>query len=174
MGRKLLLLILVIVALTACATPDFDEAGIYYEYGEMVRAISGQTASNDVPRIVVGEFLTPSGQLTSLGRLKQSEFISRMVSIGQTQVVERRELERALEETQYNVNQVLRNPEDVPDLGNFLPAHGILVATISLQDDYLRVDMRVFSTDRGIVVAAGTGILYIPEEEYSLFEEVLD
>lgn len=83
-----------VLLLSSCMSMSyFDEAGIYYEYGELVRAVSRQTAESGVPRIVVGEFLTPDGRITVLGRQKQMEFISRMVTIRQVQVAERRELE---------------------------------------------------------------------------------
>lgn len=72
------------------------------------------------------------------------------------------------------MNQVLRNPQDIPDLGQFLPAYGILVATITELSDSLRLDLRIFSTEQGLVVAAATGFLYLPDDERPLLTQVLD
>jgi hypothetical protein len=76
--------------------------------------------------------------------------------IGMIEVLERRALDSALAESQYNMTHLSMSPENVVNVGQFLPANTILVGSITIKDNVLEVSVRAFSTQSGTIVAASS------------------
>ncbi len=69
------------------------------------------------------------------------------------QLMERSQLDAAIKESQYNQNQSLRSPEEIAQVGDFLPAEALISAAVMVAGDHLRVAVKIFSTESGRVLA---------------------
>ena len=103
----------------------------------------------------VVDFRGLNGEVTALGGYMAEEMITRLFIREGVRVIERAQLERALEELKFNQTDLF-DPALAKKLGKFVGADAILAGTITGLDTTVRVNARLFSTERAEILAVGT------------------
>lgn len=103
----------------------------------------------------VVDFRGLNGEVTALGRYTAEEMITRLFIREGVRVIERAQLERALEELKFSQTDLF-DPALAKKLGKFVGADAILAGTLTSLDSTVRVNARLFSTERAEILAVGT------------------
>lgn len=132
---------------------------------ELAETIVDNLADREFRRVAINNFLTLDGEDTLLGRYIAEQLVVDLISEGsEFEIVERNQLEEALRETQFTVNEILRSPEQIVNIGQFIPADAFVIGTITPFDGYSGLSARMFSVETGRVFsAARVNILNTPE-----------
>jgi hypothetical protein len=107
----------------------------------------------DRMRVAVLDFVESHGAECSLGAPAAEDLTTSLFSTNKFEVIERRMLDRILEENQANQSD-LYDPEHAGRLGGLLGADGIVTGTVTATQHEYSFNTRVIVTESGGVAAA--------------------
>ena len=145
---------------------------LYEGLDDLVRQVTRGLSVRPARTIIVADFRSLNGDITALGRFMAEEIIPRLFDTGKVQVIERGQLEKALEELKFSQTDLF-DPSMAKKLGKFVGADAILAGTITDLGSVVRVHVRVFSTERGEVLAVGATTIVKDDQVGQLIEVVL-
>ena len=122
---------------------------------DLTRQLTKGLSSRYSMTVGVVDFRGLNGETTALGGYMAEEMITRLFIREGVRVIERVQLERALEELKFNQTDLF-DPALAKKLGKFVGADAILAGTITGLDTTVRVNARLFSTERAEILAVGT------------------
>lgn len=187
-SQRVVILILTLITLLSITGPGYGKTiqGMELHEGmdDLTRQITKGLSSKSSMTVVVAGFRGINGEVTALGRYMAEEMITRLFTLGGVRVIERGQLEKALDELKFSQTDLF-DAALAKKLGMFVGADAILAGTITSLDATIRVNARMFNTERGEVLAVGTAtivrdekvdrLLKIPVQPQSLSErETMD
>ncbi len=122
---------------------------------DLTRQLTKGLSSRYSMTVGVVDFRGLNRETTALGGYMAEEMITRLFIRDGVRVIERVQLERALEELQFNQTDLF-DPALAKKLGKFVGADAVLAGTITGLDTTVRVNARLFSTERAEILAVGT------------------
>ncbi|MBI5756291.1 MAG: c-type cytochrome [Nitrospirae bacterium] len=122
---------------------------------DLTRQLTKGLSSRYSMTVGVVDFRGLNGEVTALGRYIAEEMITRLFIREGVRVIERAQLERALEELKFSQTDLF-DPALAKKLGKFVGADAILSGTLTSLDSTVRVNARLFSTERAEILAVGT------------------
>ncbi len=122
---------------------------------DLIRQITKGLSSGSSMGVVVADFHGITGEVTALGRYMAEEMITRLFTLDGIRVIERSKLEKALEELKFSQTDLIDTAQ-AKKLGKFVGADAILAGTVTSLDSTVRINARLFSTEKGEILAVGT------------------
>lgn len=122
---------------------------------DLTRQLTRGMSSRQSMTVGVVDFRGLNGEVTALGRYMAEEMITRLFIREGVRVIERAQLERALDELKFSQTDLF-DPDLAKKLGKFVGADAILAGTLTSLDSTVRVNARLFSTERAEILAVGT------------------
>ncbi len=181
--QSVFILLLTLIMLLSITGPGYGKSiqGMELHEGldDLTRQLTKGLSSRSPMTVVVADFRGINGEVTALGRYMAEEMITRLFTLAGARVIERGQLEKALDELKFSQTDLF-DPDLAKKLGRFVGAEAILAGTITSLDNTIRINARLFNTERGEVLAAGTEtivrdekvdrLLKIPVQPQSLSE----
>ncbi|MBI3609972.1 MAG: hypothetical protein HY204_04610 [Nitrospirae bacterium] len=138
--------------------------------------ISGRIAEQ-VPRnsrltVAVVDFRTLRGEVPALGRYVTEALIGKLFKHGHLRIIERVQLERALKELQVNQSDLF-DPATTKKLGRYIGADAILSGNLTLFESTVEIHARLFSTERGEVLATSVVTILRDDRVNQLWKEMI-
>ena len=182
--QRVFIFLLSLIMLLSITGPGYGKSiqGMELHEGldDLTRQLTKGLSSRSPMTVVVADFRGINGEVTALGRYMAEEMITRLFTLSGVRVIERGQLEKALEELKFDQTDLF-DPDLAKKLGMFVGADAILAGTITSLDSTIRVNARMFNTERGEVLAVGTAtiardekvdrLLKIPVQPQSLSEK---
>lgn len=138
------------VALCACPARAADDVKA------LAKAIAGAAAAQKIKRVAVVPFTGPRGTASYSGSVVSERLVVQILARGELDVVERRFLEKVLEEQRLGVFGIM-DPGTVKTLGKVLGVDAILTGTVvELKGEKVEVNARLVNTETAQVLAAAT------------------
>lgn len=125
---------------------------------DLIRQITKGLPSRNPMTVVVADFRGIDGEVTALGRYVAEEMVTKLFSFGEVRVIERGQLENALKELKFSQTDLF-HPDTAKKLGKLIGADVILGGTITDLDTAIRVNARLFSSEKGEVLGVGTATI---------------
>lgn len=129
---------------------EFDEG-----LDDITRQLTRGMSSRQAMTVGVVDFRGLNGEVTALGRYIAEEMITRLFIQEGVRVIERAQLEKALAELKFSQTDLF-DPALAKKLGKFVGVDAILTGTLTILDSTVRVNARLFSTERAEVLEVGT------------------
>jgi hypothetical protein len=145
---------LILISLIVTSFTTFGQSTLEEEIQNVCQSFSSKLQGSAIKKIAVSEFLD-----ISCGSLKIGKYISDEVGVamamasGSYEVVERARLSVLLKEQRFS-NDVLMNDSTRIRLGNIYGVQALLLGTITLFDNDMRLTMRMINTETGALVHA--------------------
>ena len=159
---KFLILILIIVALTACGPTtktaviqEPEKITLDSQMNTLTNQIISSFNQSNVKKIAVIEFADLEGNVTQLGRFIAEELITRIFTTGKFDVVERNLLQKVLEEQQLGMTGYI-DQETAISIGQILGVDAIITGSITDLGNNVKINARLISTETGSVFAVAS------------------
>jgi len=160
---SLLALLIVFFVMQTGEGKEFKGVKLNEGLDDLTRQLTKDLPAGSPVTIVVADFHNLDGEITGLGRYIAEEMITKLFVLGKLRVIERGQLEKALEELKFNQTDLF-DPALAKKLGKFLGADAIMAGTITDLDSIVRINARLFSTEQREIMAAGTTTIIRDEE----------
>lgn len=135
------------VALPATAAQDMQD---------MAKAMTAAAAGRKIKRVAVVPFTAPRGAGSYDGAVASERLVIQLLARGDLDVVERRFLDKVLEEQRLGVFGIM-DQDTVKELGKVLGVDAILTGTVvELKGDRIEINARLINTQTAQVMAADT------------------
>ena len=109
-------------------------------------------------KAAVINFTTPEGGPCSVGAVLAEELTTRLFQSGRFDVVERRLLQRVLEEQQLSATDLL-DPDSVARVGRVLGAGAVVTGTIAESEGVARINARIVLVENGSIVSVASATI---------------
>jgi TolB-like protein len=129
--------------------------------------INSYLAAQKAPTVAVVEFSNLDGSISDMGKYLAEELTTRLVRSKKIQVVERKLLNRTLEEQKLSASGMI-DQKTAKAFGSLFGADAILTGTVSLLDTNVRINARLIATETGAVFAAASATIPRGKEVDSL------
>ncbi len=147
----------IILALSWILAQELHPQSLDGALDDLVAQISGNI-TGEARKVAVVDFTDLDGRITEFGQYIAEELITRLFLVGKFEVVERRFLNRVLEEQKLS-STALVDPRSAQRIGKLLGVEAIVSGTITDLGRSLRVNARMISTETGrIFGVAAVGI----------------
>ncbi len=103
--------------------------------------------------VAVLDFNDLAGCVSAFGRLVGEELITQLFQTKRVQVVERSQLDKALNELEFNLSGAV-DPEQAKRLGKHVGADAILTGTVTDLERSMKINARLIEVERGNILAA--------------------
>jgi TolB-like protein len=124
----------------------------------LAKAIAGTAGAQKIKRVAVVPFTGPRGTASYSGSIVSERLVVQILARGEIDVVERRFLEKVLEEQRLGVFGIM-DPATVKTLGKVLGVDAILTGTVvELKGERVEVNARLINTETAQVLAAATAV----------------
>jgi TolB-like protein len=131
-------------------------AGAADDIKTLAKEIAGAASAHKVKRVAVVPFTGPRGAATYSGSIASERLVVQILARGELDVVERRFLEKILEEQRLGVFGIM-DPGTVKTLGKVLGVDAILTGTVvELKAEKVEVNARLINTETAQVLAAAS------------------
>jgi TolB-like protein len=121
----------------------------------LISQINGYLAAQKMTKIAVVEFSNLDGSVSGLGKYLAEELTTRLVRNSKVQIVERKLLNRTLEEQKLSAYGMV-DQKTAKAFGLLFGADAILTGTVSMLDASARINARLIDTQTGAVFAAAS------------------
>ena len=123
---------------------------------DLAQAFTTAAAARQIKRVAVVPFTAPRGAASFSGAIVSERLVIQILARGELDLVERRFLDRILEEQRLGVFGIM-DQDTVKNLGKVLGVDAILMGTIvELKGDRVEVNARLIHTETAQVLAADT------------------
>jgi len=109
--------------------------------------------------------------VNAFGRLLAEELVTKLTDIGGFQVVERRFLNKILQEQKWSLTDLV-NPKTAVRFGELSGVQALITGTLADEGSYLRVNGRLIGTDTGYVIASAAVTLFKDERITRVWAQV--
>jgi len=130
---------------------DFDKS-LNTQLDKLTDQIVNSMISEDKKKVAVVEFPDLRGNVSEFGRYISEELITRLFNTRKFEVIERRLLNKVLDEQKLTVSDLI-DPSSIKELGKILGVDAIVTGTITDLGSTLKVNARIISTETGSVIA---------------------
>lgn len=145
-------------------------AGSPYELDRGLEVLSKQLLADrstiSKKRVAVTEFVPLSGEAGSLGAFLGEEIYTHLSNNG-VKLLERRLLEDALRELKLNMTDMV-DPERAKQLGRFTGTELLLLGSITILADTVRINARLIDIESRVIAGAGSVELYKNKELFKV------
>lgn len=139
---------------------------------DLSRQLTKGLSSRQTMTVGVVDFRDLNGEVPALGRYIAEEMVTRLFIREGVRVIEQAQLERALDELKFSQTDLF-DPDLAKKLGKFVGADAILAGTLTTLDSTVRVNARLFSTDRAEILAVGTASIVRDDQVNRLLKILL-
>src|SRR3990172_13255517 len=157
--QRVLIFLVALIMFLSITGPGYGKSiqGMELHEGldDLSRQLTKGMSSRQAMTVGVVDLRGLNGEVTALGRYIAEEMITRLFIREGIRVIERAQLERALDELKFSQTDLF-DPALAKKLGKFVGADAILAGTITNLDSTVRVNARLFSTERAEILAVGT------------------
>ena len=123
---------------------------------DLAKAVASAASAHKIKRVAVVPFTGPRGNATFSGSIVSERLVIQILARGELDVVERRFLEKVLEEQRLGVFGIM-DPGTVKTLGKVLGVDAILTGTVvELKGERVEVNARLINTETAQVLAASS------------------
>jgi TolB-like protein len=137
-------------------TPD---KSLNTQLDKLTDQIVNSMISEDKTKVAVIEFPDLRGNVSEFGQYISEELITRLFITRKFEVIERRLLNKVLDEQKLSVSDLI-DPNSIKELGKLLGVDAIVTGTVTDLGTNLKINARIISTETGAVFAvASTEIL---------------
>ena len=161
-GRKKFLTgvaIMLLLAFTSVAWADEMEN----KARDIVQQFAQKLAEQRRTTVAVLDFSRlDDGGLNPFCRALAEELVTKLVNLGTIQVVEKRFVDKILQEQRWSLSDLV-NPQTAVNFGKLSGVQAILVGSVADEGSYLRVNGRLISTETGFVFASA-GVQFFKDE----------
>lgn len=124
--------------------------------------------------VAVADFGDAQRQFTALGRFAAEEILVRVARAGSVRAIEKAQLATMLNELRFNDGTDLFDPGVASRLGKFLGADMTIIGTLTDLGSVVRINARVFNTERGVIEAGAAATVAKDNEVAHLLSVKLD
>lgn len=151
-------------ALSCAGTAPVQDGPV--ELRAAIRSVSSSIAAQLPPghRIAIDDVKLDGTRKSRIGDYIASLLIKELGGDNRLIVVERKELERALAESQFTLNQISQEPARFKQIGQFLPAEALVSGSLVILKDSIDLSLRVFSTSTGEIIATAGARIRIDDD----------
>lgn len=143
--------VLAMLAAAACAPAEASQ-----DMQELAKAMTSAAAARKIKRVAVVPFTGPRGASSYSGSVVSERMVSQILARGELDLVERRMLDKILEEQRLGVFGIM-DQDTVKTLGKVLGVDAILTGSIvELRNDRVEINARLIHTETAQVLAADT------------------
>jgi len=161
LGRRLRGLVGVVVILAGVSVAWADE--MEQKTKDFVQQLAQKLTEQRRTTVAVLDFSRlDDGAVNPFCRALAEELVTRLVNLGTIQVVEKRFLDKILQEHKWSLSDLV-NPQTAVRFGQLSGVQAILTGSIADEGSYLRVNGRLISTETGFVFASA-GVQFFKDE----------
>ncbi len=144
--------VLAMLAVAACA----DAARASQDIQEMAKVIVMTAGTRGIKRVAIVPFTGPRGASSYSGSIISERLVSHILARGQLDLIERRLLDKVLEEQRLGVFGIM-DQDTVKTLGKVLGVDAILTGSIvELHNERVEINARLINAETAQVIAADT------------------
>lgn len=114
-----------------------------------------RTSGSGLVKVAVIDLTTPDGRACPLGGVIAEELTTRLFAAGRFEVIERRQLQRILQEQQMSVSDLL-DPASAARLGRLVGTRGLVTGTIATAGDSYRINARIILVETAAVASVAS------------------
>lgn len=130
---------------------------------DLVQQIARKMSEQRRTTVAVLDFArVEDGSVNAFGRLLAEELVTKLTDVGGFQVVERRFLDKILQEQKWTQSDLV-NPQTAVRFGQLSGVQALITGTIADEGSYLRVNGRLIATETGYVIASAATQLFKDE-----------
>ena len=174
--QRVLIFLVALIMFLSITGPGYGKSiqGMELHEGldDLSRQLTKGMSSRQAMTVGVVDFRGLNGEVTALGRYIAEEMITRLFIREGVRVIERAQLERALDELKFSQTDLF-DPDLAKKLGKFVGADAILAGTLTSLDSTVRVNARLFSTERAEILAVGTASIVRDDQVNRLLKILL-
>jgi len=143
------------IAATLFAASSVTAQNFEIALADLTTQISDGMEESYRQKIAVVEFLNLDGEVTALGKFVSEELITRLFKAGGFQVVERRLLNKVVDEHQLDLSDLI-DLSTARQLGRILGVDAICTGTVTDLVNTVRVNARLISTETGEIFSVAS------------------
>jgi len=141
-----------------------EEYNIYdYSLDSQLESLSKQIVNSmtesSKQKVAVIEFSDLGGNISELGKYLSEELITRLFITGKFEVIERRLLNKVLDEQKLSVSDLI-DPNSIKELGKILGVDAVVSGTVTDLGTSLKINARIISTETGLVFSVAAAEIH--------------
>ncbi|URA10340.1 FlgO family outer membrane protein [Thermospira aquatica] len=121
----------------------------------LVNQILHDTQKEENKKLAVLDFFDIEGKATPLGSYLAETITTKVFQTKKFEIIERRMLSKLIEEQKLSLIGFI-DPETAQNIGKLIGASAIITGTVSDLGDFIRVNARLISTEKGTILGAAS------------------
>ncbi|MBU0482950.1 MAG: ankyrin repeat domain-containing protein [Proteobacteria bacterium] len=138
--------------------PTAQDSFLETQLDQLVRNISASLSQQKRSRLAVIEFTDLNGNVSGLGKFLAEELTTKLFASGSFQVVERRLIEKILQEQQLSMSGII-DEETVIKVGSLLGVDFIATGTTADLGSSIKINARIISVEKGVVFSVASAMI---------------